>query len=558
METMTTPTDLRDRPRPPSRRWWALDPGGAALGLFAAMLAMTPSLLPRSAMFQGVVAAVAFAVGYLLGAIVWAVLRRLLPVRIGPAVRRGLWIGYGVAWLAAAGVLSVLATGWQDEVRRMVEMAPLDGADLAGFAVGFLPLTVLLIAIGRGVRRMHRALRGRIGAPVAVLLSASVVLAGVAALTLVVSVGMDRIYLDRNAHPSADLVEPSSAHRSAGSGSAIRWQDVGRHGGAFLAGGPDAAEIAALTGHPAKEPIRVYAGLESAPTVHERAALAVRELERTGAFDRSVLVVATTTGSGWLEPQAMDSVEYLHGGDTAIVALQYAYTPSWVSFVFDPDAPVEAARVLFDAVEAHWKQLPADHRPRLVVYGLSLGAHGGQAVFSDVGQLRARTDGALFVGSPAGSELWRALQSARDDGSPAWQPVLDGGREVRWISREGDQNLLPGPWEQPRVLYLQHATDAVTWLAPDLIWRAPEWLEPGQRGPDVSPQMRWIPVVTAVQVTIDMLGGEAVPARHGHNFGDVMTTGWREVTGDGGLDDQAVARIAAKIATYAPIQPVEP
>lgn len=549
-----TPSAQVDVPR---RRWWTLDPGGAAAGLGLALLAMTPSLLPRPALFQGVIAAVAFGVGYLLGAIVWRLLRALWHPRVSAAVRRALWIGYGVVWAVAAAVLAVLAVGWQNEVRRLVEMAPLDGADGLAFAAGFLPLTVLLLAIGRGVRRMFQALRDRIGAPVAMMLSASTVLAGIAALTLVVSVAVDRVYLDRNAHPSAGVVEPASADRSAGSGSAIRWQDVGRHGGDFLAGGPDAAEIAELTHRPAMPPIRVYAGLESAATAQERAALVVAELERTGAFERSVLVVATTTGSGWLKPQSMDALKYLHGGDTAIAAMQYAYTPSWVSFVFDPDAPVQTARVLFDAIEARWKQLPAGHRPKLVVYGLSLGAHGGQAVFGDVPELRARTDGALFLGSPAGSAMWQGLQAARDAGSPAWQPVLDDGREVRWMSREGDQNRLPGPWVHPRVLYLQHATDPVTWLAPELLWRSPEWLEPAQRGADVSPDMRWIPVVTAVQVGIDMLGGEAVPARHGHNFGDVVTTGWREVTGDAGLDAAAVARIQAKIETYAAIAPFE-
>jgi uncharacterized membrane protein len=46
-----------------------------------------------------------------------------------------------------------------------------------------------------------------------------------------------------------------------------------------------------------------------------------------GGFERSVLVVATPTGSGWLDNGAVDTLEYLHGGDTAIVATQYSYLP---------------------------------------------------------------------------------------------------------------------------------------------------------------------------------------------------------------------------------------
>ncbi|QTV79917.1 alpha/beta-hydrolase family protein [Microbacterium sp. NIBRBAC000506063] len=105
------------------------------------------------------------------------------------------------------------------------------------------------------------------------------------------------------------------------------------------------------------------------------------------------------------------------------------------------------------------------------------------------------------------------------------------------------------------MLYLQHATDPVTWLSPELLFQAPEWLEPDERGPDVSPAMRWIPIVTAMQVAVDMLGGEAVPARHGHNFGDVAVIGWQQITGEAGLDAVAVARIQAEIESYAPILP---
>lgn len=518
-----------------------------------AIASVTPSLLPRPALFQGVITAVAFAAGYLLGVAVGSLVRRVVRVGPAPRWRRALWIGYIVLWITATVVLSAAALTWQNEVRRLVEMPPLDAADIAAFFVAALPVAALLIALGKGIRRLFGSLRRRIGPPVALLGTAAVIVAGVAGLAVVVTTAIDAIYLERNGDPDELLVEPPSDHRSAGPESAIAWEDLGRHGADFIAGGPTASEISALTGVEAREPIRVYAGLESAPTMRERAALVVAELERTGGFERSVLAVATTTGSGWLEPQTVDALEYLHAGDTAIAAMQYAYTPSWVSFVFDPDAPVDAAAVLFDAIEARWQQLPVDDRPMLVVYGLSLGAHGSQAVFDDVDELRSRTDGALFVGSPGGAPMWQTLQAARDAGSPAWQPVLDGGREVRWLSRDGDD--ISGIWDRPRVLYLQHATDPVTWLVPELLWNAPEWLDEAQRGPDVSPSMRWMPVITAVQVTIDMLGGEAVPARHGHNYGDVVTTAWRAVTGDAGLDADAVERIRDLIATYASIPP---
>ena len=44
------------------------------------------------------------------------------------------------------------------------------------------------------------------------------------------------------------------------------------------------------TARPAKEPIRVYAGLQTADTDEQRMAVVLSELERTGAFDRKLLV----------------------------------------------------------------------------------------------------------------------------------------------------------------------------------------------------------------------------------------------------------------------------
>lgn len=534
-----------------TRRWWHLDPGGVLIGLALVALSVTPSLLPRPAILQGVLAGAAFGIGYALGALIWWAIRSAIPWRPTPRARRAFW--WGVLALAATILLLIglAAVGWQNEVRALVEVAPLDAVSIGAFLVGALVTAVVLVAIGRGVARMTRHLVRLVGPAVGGLGATAVVTAGILLLGMAVVTAIDAIYADRNGAPDAQLVEPASDYRSAGSLSLVAWSDLGRHGGTFVAGGPTAAEITALTGVEAVEPVRVYVGLGNAATIAERAELAVAELRRTGAFERELLVVATTTGSGWLEDQAVDAVEYLHAGDTAIVAVQYAYTPSWVSFLFDPDAPVAAARATFEAVYAEWSTRPVDSRPRLVTYGLSLGAHGGQEVFADLADLRERTDGALFVGSPASATLWQELQSARDAGSPAWQPVLDGGEQVRWMSRPGDTERLPSAWAEPRVLYLQHATDPITWLTPELLWSSPEWLEPDQRGADVSPSMRWIPVITALQVTIDMLMGQSVPARHGHNFGDVMVDGWRAVTGDAGLTPAALDALRTEIASSA-------
>ena len=56
-----------------------------------------------------------------------------------------------------------------------------------------------------------------------------------------------------------------------------------------------------------------------------------------GAFERSVLVLVMPVGTGWVDPAAVDTLEYLHGGDVASVALQYSYLTSVLSLWIEPE-----------------------------------------------------------------------------------------------------------------------------------------------------------------------------------------------------------------------------
>lgn len=348
-------------------------------------------------------------------------------------------------------------------------------------------------------------------------------------------------------------MEPASEYRSAGQDSAIDWDKLGMQGRAFVGGGPSAKQITEVTQLPALQPVRVYVGSAQTASIEERARLAVAELKRTGGFRRGTLMVATPTGSGWLERQAVDSLEYLHSGDTAIVSMQYSYQPSWVSFLFHQDLPRQSARALYTAVKDERDSMPEADRPALLVYGLSLGSSGMQAAFSDIDDLTSAVDGAVFSGSPNNSMPWGTLQAQRDSGSPMWQPVYDQGKHVRWLSNSGDFDKLAGAWIPGRVAYLQHGTDAVTWLTPRLIWEKPEWLmgtaASGGRAPDVSDSMHWIPLITWSQVVLDMFMGESVPPSHGHNFGNVAVGAWNGVH-PSDLDPASVNRIQQVIASY--------
>lgn len=548
--------------------------------LLLASLALTPSLVPRPTLFQGFLAGMWFMLGYGLGTMVHrgvaGGVRRLrtggrLPEAASSSSRRR--TAWGIAVAAGLLLYVVIYAGfvvsWQNEVRTLVEMEPLDGIGQLGFLAAMLGTMVLGYGVFRGIGALRglvvRALKAR-GRSVRSAYAGGLATGVLASLVLVgalVGVGLGAvgsIYAERDAGTLAGSVEPTLPTRSGSPGSPVAWDGLGRQGRAFVGGGPSASAISAVTGDTALDPVRVYAGLSQGNDLQARANLVVDELERTGAFDRKVLLVATPTGSGWLEPQAIAALEYLYGGNTATASMQYSFRPSWVSFLFDPELSTDASRALFNAVHARWEQLPDKDRPLLAVYGLSLGAQGMQGHFAGLDDLLGRTDAALFTGPPANSQPWRTLQAQRDAGTPIWQPAYQHGSAVRWQSKPGDFAALGGTWNRPRVGYLQHATDPITWLDPAVIYQRPEWLAgpaaQGGRGSDVSDSMRWIPGVTFLHLVTDMLVSEAVPPSHGHNFGDVAVDGWAQVLPDHGRDQGQLAEIQSvieRIETHDPI-----
>lgn len=329
----------------------------------------------------------------------------------------------------------------------------------------------------------------------------------------------------RNDRTSENAVQPQQPERSGSPESLAPWETLGFEGRWFVSHGPSAGKITSITGQPAIEPIRAYVGLESAKDGMTPADLAVAELERMRAFDRKVLVVTTTTGTGWVNAVAAGAIEYMYGGDTAIVATQYSYLPSVLSFLADRGKAADAGRQLFDAVYQHWLARPTEARPKLLVYGESLGSQGSEAAFSGLADLREKVDGALWVGPPNSNRLWEQIVSRRDPGSPEVLPVYADGLVVRFAD---DRAALARPnteWRAPRIAYLQHASDPIVWWSPDLILSKPDWLsEP--RGPDVSSQMRWAPFVTFWQVAADLTNAQGVADGHGHRYGTLVLDGW--------------------------------
>jgi len=222
----------------------------------------------------------------------------------------------------------------------------------------------------------------------------------------------------------------------------------------------------------------------------------------------------------------VDSFEYLTGGDCATIAIQYSYLPSWISYLVDKAKAQEAGQALFDAVYGVWAKMPADHRPKLVVAGESLGSFGGEAAFTGANGMANTTDGALFAGPPNFNTLWTIFTNNRQAGSPEIQPIYQDGQIVRFAN-DAAKGIPPEgqPWNGTRVLYLQHPSDPIVWWSPNLIFRQPDWIgEPPGR--DVLGTMFWMPLITFWQVTADLPFATGVPA---------TATGTRPSTSTGGM-----------------------
>ena len=497
---------------------------GLTTALIFYCLSLTPSLLPRAWYLQAVMSGVTVVIGYAIGALIGWLLRSLIPWRPGPAVRRWGWWALAAAAVVLIPLFSVLGAQWQDQIRELVEATGQNESSYILVALLSILIAAGLLAVGRGVKwlvRLVARLLGRViparaaiaAAVLVVILVLGFIVTGV--LPRVAHSAADSVFGGVDSGTAAGITEPASPLRSGSPESLVPWSTLGRQGRTFVASGPTAPEISQFSGAAAMEPIRVYVGLQSAPSIAAESALAVRELERTGAFDRKVLVVATTTGTGWLNPNMIDPLEYMYGGDTAIAGIQYSYLPSWISFIADATPAQEAGRDLFDAVYAHWSRLPADHRPALAVFGESLGSFGGEAAFSGAEDIRDRASAVLWVGPTNSNTLWSRFTANREPGSPEWQPVYEGGRTVRFGSA-GPDPATPG-WGRPRVLYLQNPSDPIVWWSWSLAFHQPDWLR-GTHPPDVSSAMHWYPLVTFWQVAGDLALAASVPAPHGHTY----------------------------------------
>jgi uncharacterized membrane protein len=545
-----------------------LSPTGVAVAVAFYCLALTPSLLPRPWYLQGVISGILAATGYLVGVFAAYLLRPLVPRRWrapNRIKRRAVW-GIGGFFVLA---LTYQGTVWQREIHSLFEMRPpawyayLGVPPLAGgIFVGLLEVARVLRAgvqaLAEFLGRWIKPAVFRVIATVVVLFFLFSLIQGL--VSDVVLGAANNAFRAVNEQMDPELEPPRSPLLSGGPGSLLPWDTLGREGRSFVAGGPVSRDLRRFSGRGPIEPVRIYVGLDSADTVRDRAELAVAELERTGAFSRAVICIITPTGTGWINPRAVYPLEYMYNGDTALVAVQYSFLPSWMSFMTDPEPARDAGRELFNQIYDRWSEEPARDRPKLLVYGESLGAFGAEAAFSGVDDFRLRTDGVLLVGPPNNSELWREFVAARDPGTREVLPTYQSGETVRFAGDPADLVTL-SQWEHPRVVYLQHVADPVVWWSPQLLLNRPDWLsEPRDR--EVA-TMRWYPFVTFWQVTADLVFAAAVPPGHGHDYGKEPVDAWAQIAPPPDWDDERTVALKeiipdARSPTQASAEPRRP
>ncbi len=537
--------------------WRHLPFGGLVGALILFSISLTPSLLPRPWYLQGLLSGVTALVGFGIGSAISALIRFFGVSEPSAQFKRWAWRLLLLASLLIGGVFVYLGAQWDKAVRDLMgspQQTVLEWGYMviAALVFGYLFLVIsrLFRALGLGIgllldRVMPRRIAMIIGSGIAVFLVVGF-LSGFVFDSMVYAV--NGLFSVVNEGTPEGITEPTSTLKSGGPDSLISWDSLGVKGREFTGtgGGPTITDISDFGREKATETIRVYVGLESAGSLQKQVALAVAELDRTEARDRSVIMIATTTGTGWINERVAASLEYMHNGDTAIVSLQYSYLPSSISFVLDREKAADAGRMLVSGVHEWWSQLPEDHRPLLLVYGESLGSYGTESAFDDVKDLLNKVDGALLVGPTYVNPIRNDITENRDEGSPEWRAVYLNGQEVRVAVVPDDLSQPTSPWLSPGIVYLSNSSDPVTYANPALVYSPPDWLD-DPRGPDVTPDMMWLPLITFWQMGGDLVFSAGVPAGHGHEYGANVVDGWAALSAPEGWTDADTQRLRVVI-----------
>jgi uncharacterized membrane protein len=401
----------------------------------------------------------------------------------------------------------------------VVERSSMPTSMLPGALAASYGVTAAGTGLARGLARSRGALEsyfgpGRSKRVLARLVNAGLWAAGAGAAYSagVAYVGRANQKLERGygAPPTSPLVSGSPD-------SLLPYADLGQQGRRFVTDVVTPELIQDVMGEEAvAHPIRAYVGFNSEPLYQTgRAELALAELGRTGAFDRSHLLLISPTGTGWVDHTLIEAAEFLTRGDIATCCIQYARYPSFLS-IQKVALGRGQFRLLLWGVKQRLEERPPERRPRVLVFGESLGAwtssdvimYQGIEGFDHYG-----IDRALWVGLPWLAKWSRSgmIRGSHTLVPPGTVGVFDRHEQLAALQDEERARM--------RAVILSHDNDPIAVFGPDLIVQRPPWLADGQRGRGVPDTMRWLPLITFVQTATDAMNAMlSVPGEFG-SFG---------------------------------------
>lgn len=208
--------------------------------------------------------------------------------------------------------------------------------------------------------------------------------------------------------------------------------------------------------------------------------LVARWVESGGPDERAV-VIAVPTGSGWVDSSAITGFRSRFGDGVTILSLPYSDMSSWRAFVSDRSAAGDAAVALAERVAQAVEHQARQHRPQVFLYGQSLGAIGADEARRHLEtRHRGLLTGTVLVAPPEGS-------------------VAESSATPRAV--------------------VANRSDPVTRWSVRSIWRPPA--EPAgtvHTGRPVA-GAPWVPMLSFLQTSVDLLGALDGPAGTGHRYG---------------------------------------
>ena len=273
-----------------------------------------------------------------------------------------------------------------------------------------LATSYAVTAVGTGLTRGYVWSRGAMesyfGPGPGKRLLARAVNAGVwaAGATALYNVGVAYIGRANEKVEPAYSTPPATPLVSGSDDSLLPFADLGQQGRRYVTDVVTPELIEQVMREPAvAHPIRTYVGFNSEPIYQTgRAELALAELDRTGAFDRSYLLLVSPTGTGWVDHTLIETAEFLTRGDIATCCIQYGRYPSFLS-VQKVALGRGQFRLLLWGVTQRLAERPPERRPKVLVFGESLGAWTSSDVvmFQGIeGFDHYGIDRALWVGLP--------------------------------------------------------------------------------------------------------------------------------------------------------------